>query len=328
MNFLEELRQAPTSPKAKVNVFLAMFNPCGRRLHAFVEGRDDPAFYRHHVEAAARRYALEAEIWRLNGKSEVLEARKFIEKRYLANPRVLFFVDKDHDELVGAPGRETERTLFVTSGYSVENYLVSADVIRLIMIDFWGLDSASRVILAVCDAFEQSLEQFRSGVRVWMAWALSARRRGARPCLENLKLKKLFAFESASSVKWLWPEDAAALLEMFAHDCGVELGLSNAEVASADRELAALEPMKWMRGKSELLFLVRFVDHILGSAKEAEIAPKQRTSLTLDNAVEVLAPRVSCPEDLREFLRQCLEKCGSPKVEELGRPESSGAAVS
>jgi hypothetical protein len=54
MTFLEKLRSAPDSPQAKINTFLAVFNPEGETVAAFVEGRDDPSFYRQHLEAAAK----------------------------------------------------------------------------------------------------------------------------------------------------------------------------------------------------------------------------------------------------------------------------------
>ena len=102
MTFLEKLRSAPDSPQAKVNTFLAVFNPEGETVAAFVEGRDDPSFYRQHLEAVAKQHNVKLTLYALNKKREVLNTRDFLSSRFRTNPRILFFVDKDHDDLIPA----------------------------------------------------------------------------------------------------------------------------------------------------------------------------------------------------------------------------------
>jgi len=57
--FLDALKTAPNTSRAKVNEFLASFNPRTRKIGIFVEGRDDPSFIRVHVARIANSLNLE-----------------------------------------------------------------------------------------------------------------------------------------------------------------------------------------------------------------------------------------------------------------------------
>jgi len=49
----------------------------------------------------------------------VLNAYDYLGKRFPNNPRIMFFVDKDHDDLLGETrGITTQQCLFVTQHYS------------------------------------------------------------------------------------------------------------------------------------------------------------------------------------------------------------------
>jgi hypothetical protein len=73
------------------------------RVHAFFEGHDDEVFYRRFLEqyvaAGSRLYG-----YRCDGKQRVYEAFSQITARYPAIRSVLFFVDKDLDDILGLLG--------------------------------------------------------------------------------------------------------------------------------------------------------------------------------------------------------------------------------
>lgn len=303
MSFLNALRQAPTTPQAKLNTFLAVFRPDGKNIAAFLEGRDDPAFFRFHLESTTRTRRLGLDFYVLGNKSEVLEARKFIGSRYPNNPRVLFFVDKDHDDLLGAPvGAVTDGTLFVTQGYAIENYLVSEETVRVVLMDLWGLDSSNPAVPVACSQFLAAINQFYVSVQPWMAWLLAARRRGLRPSADNLSLRKVCSITGLMTVSFNWPTDSAQRDNLFLITCGLTTGPTAVEVETVERELAQIPPKKWVRGKAELAFLVLFLECLTSEAKLSAHCPRQRTTIGAANAVEVLAARLPCPPDLDIFL--------------------------
>lgn len=118
-SFLDALKAAPKSSQAKLNIFLLSFQPQGQAMAIFLEGRDDPSLIRVNVQQFAEQKALSVETIILGNKKEVLNAYDYLGKRFPNNPRIMFFVDKDHDDLLGETrGITTQQGLFVTQHYS------------------------------------------------------------------------------------------------------------------------------------------------------------------------------------------------------------------
>ena len=184
--FLNALKAAPKTSRVKVNVFLASFTLSTQKINIFLEGRDDPSFIRVHVTKIAADLNLQVITTVLGTKKEVLSAYQYLGKRFPDNPRLMFFVDKDHDDLIGNKGAITERGLFVTPYYSIENFLVSTHTIEVVLTDLWGLDSSSGAIEAACKSFEKFQQAYRSVFLPWMGWLLATRRLRGNAQNENV----------------------------------------------------------------------------------------------------------------------------------------------
>ena len=175
-SFLDSLKAASQSPEVKRNNFLASFDPNGSEVGIFLEGRDDPSFIRVHIKKEAKSKGLSIVMTVLGNKKEVIENWKYFEARFPDNPRLCFFVDKDHDDLLGEDeGTNTKGSLFVTKYYSIENYLVTTEAIKAVFNDLWGIDS-SETIEAACTKFNSFQQAYRNIFLPLMAWWLAAQR--------------------------------------------------------------------------------------------------------------------------------------------------------
>jgi hypothetical protein len=300
-SFLDALKAAPQSSRAKVNVFLTSFNPKAKSIGIFLEGRDDPSFIRVHVRKIADEANLAVTTTVLGRKKDVLEAWRYLEQRFPDNPRLMFFVDKDHDDLVSATeGATTERGLFVTRHYSIENFLVSEDAIAVVLTDIWGLDSSSGAIEAACRNFSKFQQAYRIVFLPWMAWLLAARRSGARPQNDNIRFSILTVNANHEPIL-NWNPD---MLTHLARDCKVETPPDAAAIALVTSELETLPTKVWLRGKQELWCLLAFLDSLEKEVKDDEDLKclKIRSQINPGNAVELLAPRLPCPKDLNDYL--------------------------
>src|SRR5258705_1209658 len=99
MSFIDTLRTARASRVAVLHEFWAQYAPSKRRVHAFFEGHDDAAFFAPRIEQllpeGARLYR-----YRCDGKARVIEAFEEITRRVPGVKSVLFFVDKDLDDVL------------------------------------------------------------------------------------------------------------------------------------------------------------------------------------------------------------------------------------
>ena len=302
-SFLDILKAAPQSPQVKLNVFLASFDKKAKSIGIFLEGRDDPSFFRVHVRKIADEANLAVKIIVLGRKKNVLDAWRFLEQRFPDNPRLMFFVDKDHDDLISATeGATTQRGLFVTPYYSIENFLVSEDAIAVVLTDIWGLDSSSGAIEAACRNFSKFQQAYRIVFLPWMAWLLAARRSGANAQNDNIRFSILTVNSNHEPIL-NWKPD---MLTHLVRDCckGDDIPPDEAAIALATRELETLPTKVWLRGKQELWCLLAFLNKLEQEVKDDEDLKslKIRSQINSGNAVEQLAPRLPCPKDLNDYL--------------------------
>jgi len=302
-SFLDALKAAPKTSQAKLNTVLMSFKPDGREIYIFLEGRDDPSFIRVNVQRVAETKALSVQTIILGNKKEVLNAYDYLEERFPDHPKLMFFVDKDHDDLIGETrGIRTQRGLFVTQHYSIENYLVSETAIAAILTDCWGLDSSNRAIAIACEKFREFQKQYRLIFLPWMAWLLATRRSGQKPNSNNINFS-ILTVNPNYQIILNWEPDISTHL---ARVCNVSIQPDNTAVDSATKELEILPTKVWLRGKQELWCLIAFINRLEQDAKAEKIKLKIRSQINLNNLVEWLAPRLSCPPYLEDYLTRRL----------------------
>src|SRR5690349_18681648 len=119
MSFIDTLRSARSSRVAVLHEFWTQYDPRQRRLHAFFEGHDDSIFFGRFLTWFEQQ-GLRVMPYRCEGKRRVYEAFDQITGRIPDIRNVLFFVDKDVDDILGIPWT-TDPRIFVTDVYSIEN---------------------------------------------------------------------------------------------------------------------------------------------------------------------------------------------------------------
>lgn len=307
MNFLQSLQAAPSAPQAQFNAFLINFNPLGSKVFAFVEGKEDLPFYSIHL---SQRIPDEFRLSfiKCDNKKGVLKALSDYQRRYPPNPRAMFFVDRDHDEMCGQIQAQADY-LFVTTGYSIESELCSIDVVRRYCVESLGLDTDDYAVTQAVARFNPSHQSFVIASLDVMAWIVAARRQGGRPNLQNLDSKKVFYFDSDTLTVSL----IASQSNVFCYLCkvtganGPHSTIDITEVDKVKHELQLHDPCIWLRGKQLLWFLTMFLLSIETAMKAAGLSVKSKTNLHLDNAVELLAGKVKSPRGLVAFLESAVK---------------------
>lgn len=300
-SFLDTLKAAPKTAQAKINAFLTNFRPNSDKLAIFLEGRDDPSFFRVHISKEADERKLSVELVILGKKQEVLQARKFVEERFPNHPKIMFFVDKDHDDFLGlTDGVKSENNLFVTLHYSIENYLVSESAIRAILSDLWALDSSNPAIQLACDKFREFQMEYRNLFLPWMAWHIALRKQKYKPQIDNINASILEIDDNYTPII-NWNPDIFTCLHK---ECKVSISVDQKTFNSVQSELNNLPTKSWLRGKQELWCLCIFLKKLEQEIKQSESSTKIkiRTQISLSNIVEIVAPRLKCPQDLKTYL--------------------------
>ena len=132
-----------------------------KKVFAF-EGIDDKIVYFSWVQRV--RPDLDYEPFPCRSKYEVLQFRKMLERDLgeLAND-VYFFIDRDFDEDMGFGAHDRQ---YMTSCYSVENYLVCESVINKILMNEFSCDGLPDVRAKIVEMFTKAYDEFLSASEV------------------------------------------------------------------------------------------------------------------------------------------------------------------
>jgi hypothetical protein len=246
MSFTDLLRQSRSSQIAMSHKFLTNYDPNSERVYAFVEGDADEVFYRAQIQ----KYGIGPHlifIYNCNGKAGVAEAYADVIKRYPDCQRVLFFLDKDVDDIVGSqwPG---DPRIFVTECYSIENYVVSKVALSRYFKDYVKTRKVDVDVDAVLERFESDLSKFHGMILPVMAWIVFLRRAGHRVVLKDLDLNELCRVTDDGIRRKRNRCSIEYLVRVTQIKCPPP---DWTQIRATSRELKRLPPKAYVRGKFE-----------------------------------------------------------------------------
>lgn len=301
MSFTDLLRSARASRATVIHKFLTNYDPNSDRVFGFVEGDADEVFYR----AQINKYLSDQRqiyLYNCEGKKGVFSAYEDIVKRYPACERVLFFVDKDLDEIVGAQWPSDPR-IFTTEYYSVENFIVSRDSLSRYFKDYVKIRRVDVDVDAVLWRFDDDLRTFHRLMLPVMAWIVVAKRSGARVNLHDLNPGELFQVTDGGTSRKSHCRAIAYLCRV----CQVQAAAVPWNLLRrAAVELSRLPAKSYVRGKFEAWWFVEFGQLLLqGTTRvvhEGGGSVRITAPLSSGTFIQLLAASVGTPPALDKFL--------------------------
>lgn len=156
MTEVEKLREARSRTSVLMIQLYQLISRDQNIVVLIVEGRDDVGAYDVWFSKLGLRNSYNPII--ANGKSQVLDFREqYRTKSKIRNETVAFAIDKDFD---GTRGHEAGPDLFVTAGYSIENYFISDSIVESLAKDEFQLANDPDAIDILKKHFSESLAIF------------------------------------------------------------------------------------------------------------------------------------------------------------------------
>lgn len=194
MTMLDVHNAARESKVASYHEFMTRYSKHAKVVYGFVEGKEDPCFYRGFIESVLPD-DWEVELWAAGSRDQVYEIHRSLNWRRMSKRRICFFVDRDLREMIPQPIEE-DTNIYVTKGYSIENDLVCKHTCKRVLTELCDLTDANHGEMErVCEMFEEQLERFLNGMIPVMGWILIWRRNGVPAQLNDLAMKDLFSFK-------------------------------------------------------------------------------------------------------------------------------------
>lgn len=167
------------------------YHPKKKTLHVFVENLDDFHFYRNWIKQFFPDFKVLEYLQ--NGKDGVNDTYRALNWSAFAKERVLFFRDKDFDDFLQVQ-LINDHNFFITSHYSIENYLVDDNIFELILREIFALKHED-YISDLKAKFKAAHDKFNENLILITAWILIYRKIESHMKLDDLKMSDFFYSE-------------------------------------------------------------------------------------------------------------------------------------
>lgn len=212
-----------------------------------------------------------------------------------------FFIDKDFDLNVE---EEKNDDIFVTKGYSIENYYVTKESFERILTYHFGLNRSDKMFSHIVDDYIKTQDNFNNAILEFNGWYCALRRRygdsmGHLNLDKNRKIcRSLIEYDIPN--RRFYPRFSHSNFKEIFPDAGV---VSNKEMNCA-RKYIAEDLVLRSRGKEELKFLVDFLNDLCLKLKAKNV--HLHTASFGDNPLNSLVNCAEVEERLKDYIKSRL----------------------
>lgn len=305
MSMLDIHAEAMQQVNEGLHNFMLRYKATSKLVYGFVEGKDDPMYYRSLIE----RFIPEewnVDLIRAGNKEKVSRCLHELDWTRFNEKRVCFFVDRDLDDLTGKV-IVNRNNVYITDGYSIENSIASKYMaIRLLSEVYNVIDLLPDEEKQICEAFEEDIAKFRLLLAPVMAQIVQWRRDKQIAMLDNINLDSLFTFSNGRLQ--LHSQCSGEMERVASVANNLNVSCCNAQTLDAlKNEFASVGGVEnLVRGKYIFWFLSKFISSIWMSigtyAAAYRSPPKIRVTIGPGNIHVYAAPRARCPTSLRDFI--------------------------
>lgn len=187
MSILDEMEASLHSDSPVYMDFLYRYDPKKKQAFVFYEGDEDSSYYHRFLsDALSKDFCLEEII--AGCKQNVLKIQREFDWTIYSKKKILFIVDRDLSFWLGEPDYFDEN-VFVTDGYSVENYIANSTGLTAWLIHFQGFARAKPEELnSIILKYRDCEATFQSTIMRVMAKAVVAKRHDRSISLDDYKL--------------------------------------------------------------------------------------------------------------------------------------------
>lgn len=305
MSMLEIHAEARESWIVVYDEFLHQYVENGPIVYGFVEGKDDPSFYRRIINDQLPR-GWNVRLIKAGSKDKVFKIFDKMDWSEKPKKRICFFVDRDLSAFLEVETRSSDN-IYITDNYSIENDAVNFETFEAVLEDIFGLNFSSVEIDSIRLLFESNLMAFGEAMAPVMAQIVLWRKAGANVSLGNIDPEKFFEFERGQ----IRLKESYILQDNRVRYAAtrVEAPMSkDTEIAEAEAEFRRQQGReKYIRGKYLFWFFIRCAKEIHKAipciCQKYQRPPKVHIELGPSNGMMVIGPRVRCPTSLRSFLK-------------------------
>lgn len=285
----EEMQNARLSYTVAFKRFTTQFDKNSNTIFCFYEGEDGKYY-----DEKIRRYSDDFYTIVAENKTQVLDTFRLISnKKEYCSSRKMFFIDRDFDDNTDYINED----IFITDGYSIENYYVNDSTLEKILQSEFSINKEDNDFKTCFDIFHDDYNEFNKLIVEFNALAKIRRQKKINVCLSNYKTKDLIKYDSKIEKSNKYDDKINPFKE--------KLLLEEGELERTVSDLLYKENCGfYFRGKNQLYFFKRYLKKIIKLNDDESLEIKHaRVYLNLtNNVLSELSQYAYVSENLKEFL--------------------------
>jgi hypothetical protein len=272
--------------------------------HVFVESTVDMLFYKPHIHKTG----VITKAYDCSNRDGVLNVMELISKQTKRSNECIFMIDADYKRFTCSSKfmkHAWSPRLFVTEGYSIENYFRIDEVFEYIIRDRNGRDLSSQQSTDLLSKINSDFLNIKSKFAIISALMIEIRNQDIHANFNN------FSFDGCFNIREGICCSKGHVIRRFLGNVGVDIKSINFKnVILQMRQIRSENLCKWIRGKYYMDALIKIFACTINSKNLKKIPhiscykkPKQFNICSPDEFVELYAPRINTPSDFESFLR-------------------------
>ena len=290
---IEKVRKKRENAVSIYTKFIKNRDLFNKKLFCFFEG-EDRKYYVIRIEKYSN--ILEDNIisYSCNGKEQVLKLYKMLQDKY-NDVKKMFFVDKDFDEI------KTQKELYVTPCYSIENHYVTNKAFEKILHNEFGINKEEDDFKKCLRDFNKRKEEFNSEIKKLNAWIyyqkLKMEELGiVNISYQNFKLRKVFEIKiDKLNIK------NEITIKLLKEEYKEAYDINESEL---NKYINLFKDETFFRGKYQLEFLKMILDDMINKNKKGEYFEYFRDNVKINpniNTLSSLSVYADTPDSLKIF---------------------------
>lgn len=293
---IEKIKKERSNAQSIFTKFTKNRELFNKKMFCFFEG-EDRKYYGSRIEEYANIPEEEIIFYSCSGKEQVLKLYKMLKNKYM-NVQKMFFVDKDYDNI------ECEKELYVTPGYSIENFYVTENAFKKILHKEFGINTIDKDFNKCLNNFNDRKEEFNSQIIKLNGWLYYQKEQIKRKGVvyinyQNFKLNKIFDI-SINKLVIKTNINTQFLKKEYTEAYEINDEELNKYTKIFDKE-------EKLRGKYQLEFFKAILQDMIEKNRNREYFEYFRNNIGLNpsvNTLSSLSAYAETPECLKQFLHK------------------------
>lgn len=293
--------------------FLSEFSP--KLCFAFVEGKNDPSYYRCHINREIPR-SKNVIVYPAGNKQKVKELYGYFDWNNYNKNQIIFLMDRDYSDIIEDANIISQSNVYVTDHYSIENDIFTSETLDSVMRDSGFANCKQEILNNIKDLYDEQKQLFERKFKLVIVYSAIWREKAICANLNNFEIGKLFEIREGKFICSLNDDEIKTKFHIQCINDDSDWEISESDKMRVHEYLRSDHDLDHnFRGKYLEPFFLKFCNSVIDDRIALKIEPPHRIrKLNPGDVMSLIAPRSRPAESFLNFVHQTVVAYFQSKV--------------